>query len=122
MSESEFRWTHCHSVDEMEAFYRSIIEPMRAAARAHGYALGVHGSMRRDLDLIAAPWREGCSDKDTLAGAIHIAACGLRMETYRWTQKPLGRWAVSMPVCWAEWEGCYGIKGLGHVDLSVMPS
>lgn len=35
----------------------SIVERIRAVARECGYAVGVHGSEKRDLDLIAAPWR-----------------------------------------------------------------
>ena len=27
-------------------------------ARAHGYALMVHGTVARDLDLVACPWTE----------------------------------------------------------------
>lgn len=34
------------------------VEPIRVAAREVGYAIGVHGSQERDLDLIAAPWTD----------------------------------------------------------------
>jgi len=34
------------------------IEPIRAIARECGYAVGVHGSLKRDFDLIAAPWAD----------------------------------------------------------------
>jgi len=114
-----FRWHRCHSLDEMEAFYRSIIPTMRDAARECGYALGVHGTLRRDLDIIAAPWVEDHVDRHDLARELQLAACGLSMETYQWERKPCGRFAVSFPVCWVEFADRR--PSTGHVDLSVMP-
>ena len=48
---------------------------LQTVARANGYALAVHGSMMRDLDLIAAPWTEDATDDETLARAL-CASCG----------------------------------------------
>lgn len=31
-------------------------------ARKHGYALAVHGSLGRDFDMIAIPWKKEASD------------------------------------------------------------
>jgi len=36
--------------------YKQLIEPLRARAEELGYALGVHGTIARDIDLIAVPW------------------------------------------------------------------
>ena len=33
-----------------------IITKIRQIARKHGWAIGVHGSLKRDIDLIAVPW------------------------------------------------------------------
>lgn len=121
----EPRWTRVHSVDEMEAFYKDALPRIREAARALGYAIGVHGSMRRDLDLIAVPWIAEHADKDTLAQAVMKSAGGFQYErdSHRWTQKPCGRVAISLPICWCEWEGRdYNVPGIGHIDLSVMPA
>lgn len=112
-------WFDATTVDLMEAFYRSRLPAIREAARQQGYAIGVHGSLRRDLDLIAAPWRDGASDADTLAAAIQRAACGFENERYQWERKPLGRLAVSMPICWTH---RHGVASDGHIDLSVLPS
>jgi hypothetical protein len=38
--------------------HAAIIESMRAIAREHGWALAVHGTLVRDIDLIAVPWVE----------------------------------------------------------------
>lgn len=113
------RWTHVASIDEMEAFYRSIIPAMRVTAREWGYALGVHGSLRRDLDLVAVRWvSSGNMDLDALAGALQLAACGMTQATFTWAQKPCGRRAVSFPVCLVDFDDPR--PSVGHVDLSVV--
>ena len=110
-------WYQAETRDELEAFFTSRLPAIREAAKEHGYAIGLHGSMRRDLDLIAVPWREGASDKEVLAHAIAQAACGItRRGQYDWVMKPLVRVATSIPVCWASW---YDEAGAGHIDLSV---
>ncbi len=43
------------------ATYAWMIPVVTRVARTHGYAIGVHGSMGRDLDLIAVPWVENPS-------------------------------------------------------------
>jgi len=111
-------WFDVHDIDEMEAFYRSRLPEIRQAARDHGWAIGQHGTMRRDMDLMAMPWRSDCSDHEVLVRSIHKAACGITCEAYRWEAKPLGRLATSIPVCWPNW---HNMIGAGHIDLSVMP-
>lgn len=112
-----FRWHRCATVDEMQAFYLSRLPAIREAARECGYAIGLHGSTRRDLDLIAVPWVASFKPKEELAAAIHHAACGLRRSAYQWEQKPSGRVAASFPICWTEW---HDMISAGHIDLSVM--
>ena len=112
-------WTVVYSVDEMQAFFRSRLPAIRETARAHGYAVGVHGSERRDLDLIAVPWVEAHSTPDDLAAAIMMSACGMTMAAHRWETKPNGRIAVSLPICWPE-GFMDGALSLGMIDLSVI--
>jgi hypothetical protein len=112
-----FRWHRCATIDDMQDFYLSRLPSIRIAARECGYAIGLHGSARRDFDLIAVPWVEVFKSKDDLARAIHGAACGLGRETYVWERKPHGRMAVSFPICWTEW---HDMISAGHIDLSVM--
>jgi hypothetical protein len=40
-------------------------------AREHGYALGLHGSLARDLDILAVPWVEEASEPQVLAEAFN---------------------------------------------------
>ena len=111
------KWFDATTVDLMQAFYESRLPAIRKAAKEHGYAIGLHGSMRRDLDLIAAPWRDDASDADTLAHAIARAACGItRAGTHDWEQKPAGRVATCLPICWTH---RHGVLSDGHIDLSV---
>ena len=40
--------------------YAIIYEQLKDIAKEYGYNLVVHGSMNRDLDLIAIPWDDHC--------------------------------------------------------------
>lgn len=41
--------------------YALIYEYMKDIAKSYGYNLVLHGSMNRDLDLIAIPWADTCT-------------------------------------------------------------
>lgn len=38
--------------------YAALYQEWAELFRGHGYALAIHGSLRRDFDLIAVPWIE----------------------------------------------------------------
>lgn len=115
------KWFICETIDEMEAFYKSRLPAIREAAKNCGYAIGVHGSMRRDLDLIAVPWVQDYSPANILAEAIQVAACGINQHGYSWEEKPNGRIATSFPICWSPpTESGTPIINSGHIDLSIM--
>lgn len=40
------------------AFYASIYDDLRNAAMDCGWALGLHGSLSSDMDIMAMPWTE----------------------------------------------------------------
>jgi len=114
-------WTHIKSKDELEAFFKAALPSIRQAAKDCGYAIGVHGSLRRDFDLIAVPWVENHANKDDLARAVHKAICPYTMIKYDWEKKPLGRMATVFPTCWIDPEMWDKIEpSLGHIDLSVV--
>lgn len=50
--------------------YLSLYPILRRVARDHGYALALHGSLQRDMDLVAVPWRDEVSDPETLVRAM----------------------------------------------------
>jgi hypothetical protein len=56
--------------------YAAALYPELAViAREHGYALAVHGSLQRDLDLIAVPWVENPKTSRELVAAILANFC-----------------------------------------------
>lgn len=54
--------------------YKSLIGPLRDTARKLGYALGVHGTLKRDIDLIACPWTSSAVSARVLARAVQAVA------------------------------------------------
>lgn len=47
-------------------FYAACLFPMQEIAVKNGYNLIVHGSMNRDMDLVAIPWVDNPSDEKNL--------------------------------------------------------
>jgi hypothetical protein len=95
-----------------------ILPAMRRAAKDHGYALTVHGSLNRDIDIVAIPWIEHArDDADDLVKSICGAARGVtgRCNFMKdWEAKPHGRRAKAILV----WCG----ETTANIDLSVMPA
>lgn len=83
-------------------------------AREVGYSIGLHGSMKRDCDLIAAPWTdEAVSPQDLIAHlCAGLDAFPIGKQTPEPVQKPLGRLA---------W--CIQIRDayMKVIDISVCP-
>lgn len=113
MSAAECSWA-------MECRQKAVrlLDPLRAIAREHGYALTSHGSFSRDIDLVAIPWTEEAVPAEQLAEAIRIKAAevvGLAFiapheEHELPRHKPHGR------LCWS-----FHLGGGPYIDLSVMP-
>lgn len=96
-----------------------ILPAMRRVAKDCGYALTVHGSLNRDIDLVAVPWVEhGVKDKDVLLKRLEGAVSGVtgrcHAHTKGWTVKPQGRFAKTLHA----WCG----ESTAQLDLSVMPT
>lgn len=96
----------CSGWDEPEV---PQITRIRELAREVGYAIGVHGTLERDLDLIAAPWAVNAVGNQELIKHI-VDGLGARMVELE--QKPLGRYA-----CTIQMNGWYK-----SIDLSVCPT
>lgn len=109
-------WITINNKRELYEFYQLIIPGIRSAARKCGFGIGIHGSMTRDLDVIAIPWIEEHSGIDELANAIQEAACGMQTTNITWNNKPAGRKATSIPICWTDFKSAT----TGYIDLSVM--
>lgn len=95
-----------------------ILPSMRRTAKDVGYAITVHGSLNRDIDMVAIPWVEhGVADPDELVRRISGAIAGVTGRCYHrdeWTQKPQGRVAKILMI----WCG----ENSANLDLSVMPA
>ena len=101
-------------------FFAALLPELTIIAREHGYALAVHGSMARDLDLIAAPWIEEAAPAEALVEAMRErmhgyivnepAADPFDMTKHNPQRKPHGRlgWSIQLG------------RGV-YIDVSVMP-
>lgn len=92
-----------------------LIPALRFTAKRLGYALGVHGSLEYDIDVIACPWRaEAVSTPEELKDAfvkVAEAVTGMGFVNPKEAEaKPHGRLAWSIHT-----------GGGPYIDLSVMP-
>lgn len=56
-----------HAKPSLYAFY---FEAIKEIGLKYGYNIVLHGSLNRDLDLIAIPWQEALGDKDGMIEEI----------------------------------------------------
>lgn len=91
--------------------YARVFTMARCLAWNEGYAIAMHGSFTRDLDLVAIPWADTACDPDHLVARIEEAA-DLRLLG-KATQKPHGRLAFTFVF--------RGFADPRFIDFSVMP-
>jgi hypothetical protein len=48
------------------SFYAYYFEPLKVIALKYGYNLCMHGSMKRDFDLVAIPWKDVVDSSDEM--------------------------------------------------------
>lgn len=97
--------------------YVAFFPRLAEIAQAKGYALAIHGSVQRDLDLVAIPWTADAEPDQDLIQAIADYASGVMTHMFGAMTvvhgpelKPHGRKAWSI------------IIGNGAViDLSILP-
>ena len=100
------------------AFCRSILEAVlpsiREVARFNGYAVAVHGSLKRDIDLIAVAWTDRACAPDELVRVIQGAIGGVLgncLRTGEPSLKPHGRVTYTL----------IHPGFAGEIDLSIIP-
>jgi hypothetical protein len=96
-------------------FYACMYHGLCDTARAHGYALAIHGSVVSDLDLVAIPWTDAAAPAEVVVEALrkhigHVTTVPAQLKTEGAEAKPHGRQAWNLYMD-------HGAK----VDLSVMP-
>jgi hypothetical protein len=98
----------------MDPDYARIFTKARLLAWQEGYALALHGSFTRDLDLVAVPWTEKACEPEHLVRRI-LAACEetLREQHGNPGTKPHGR------KVWTLIFSAFGDPRF--VDLSIFP-
>lgn len=69
-----------HAKPSLYAFYFEVIKEI---GLKYGYNIVLHGSMNRDLDLIAIPWQEVIGDKDEMIDEIALVIGGFVMMQNR---------------------------------------
>lgn len=99
---------------KVQALARRVIRPLRERAKILGYAIAVHGSLERDIDLIAAPWTDNAVPPEQLANSLRQVLEKLYPIhgeiPAQEGKKPHGR------LCWSWW-----IRTWTYIDLSVFP-
>lgn len=109
-----------HDFGSLVCIYAQIIPKIREVAKGLGYAIAIHGTMARDLDLLAVPWIHDAAEPIDLVNAIHqevggfvigdLSSRGAVEDRERPTVQPHGR--LSWNIAWG---------GKPFIDLSIMP-
>lgn len=109
--------------------YTYMMEALKEIARKHGYNLLVHGSLNRDLDLIAVPWTNNPKPEIDLikaldfylTGKTRTSATGNDSKAYMFEKLPGGRsnYVIEM-ARHGEWNN-YEKDMQYYLDISVTP-
>ena len=103
------------------AFY--LMPHLSEVAESHGYALAAHGSLSRDIDLIACPWTSAAVEASVLAEAIRCAAEEVTGHAFYGPHESDEYFRAGCPgakphgrLVWS-----FHLGGGPYIDLSVMP-
>lgn len=93
-----------------------LIGPLREVARAHGYALATHGSVSRDIDLIACPWTAEATDAQAVYDAVMRKCADILYGMEELPHSGLGRVRAH-----GRMGGVIHLGGGPYIDLAIMP-
>jgi len=90
------------------AAYVGLLKEITVTAKRCGYAIGLHGSLSRDMDIIACPWVESAVEPSRLVKALAKAVGGKVGGAS--SDRPHGRksWTIML-------------TAHAYIDVSVMP-
>ena len=100
--------------------YAACLPKLQDIANGLGYALCIHGSMYRDMDIVCVPWTKDAEDAKVLIKALQRSFKGLR------TRRPYDNWPEKKPHGRLAWSFYFdeasraGASG-PYIDISVMP-
>lgn len=85
------------------AFYACMWEDLRSAALNCGWALGLHGSLSADMDIMAMAWTDGAAPVETMIRALSDCFTEnlFTKNIMPPTKKPNGRLVYTMSI-WAD--------------------
>lgn len=94
-------------------YFLHVVPKLVPVAKRLGYAIALHGSFLRDLDVVAVPWTDEAVSAEELAEALRVEVHGWLLQGKKPIPevKPHGRLAWSI----------HTDEGVGYIDLSVMP-
>jgi hypothetical protein len=106
---------------------------MKEAALEYGYNLLIHGSMARDLDLVAIPWIEHSGDVDLMINEFAEILGGsvmLQEGRGRYSKHPHGRRIYVIDIERGGYRDGVDSNGMPnykpdpqyYIDISVMPT
>ena len=108
------------------AFYAFCYEDLMNIAKSHGYNLAIHGSLARDMDLVAIPWSDNPMPRLTLLwaferyfkGPIDTSSCD--EAYYLYSKLPGGRHSFVINLNrGGAWNGY--VDGQWYLDISFTP-
>jgi hypothetical protein len=111
-------------LNEKPGLYSFFYDRLKEIARSHGYNLVVHGSMNRDLDLIALPWSKPLSDPEIMISemASYLGGEVLNQTTKQLNCFPHGRIGYVIELArQILWTGERVTDKQYYLDISVMP-
>lgn len=107
-----------HAKPSLYAFY---FEALKGVALEYGYNLVLHGSLNRDLDLIAIPWQEKVGDLIEMLNKFSEAIGGFWTDMNDEYPKPHGRKTYVIHVNRAgAWNNYQDAQY--YIDISVTPT
>lgn len=103
---------------DFSRFYAGWVDPIKETGWRCGYNMLVHGSLKRDLDVLAVPWIEDATSDAVLAEEIRKLFNGrIAPAPYNPKMKPHGR--ITWSIHFGPIEGDFTYVH-AYVDLGVM--
>ena len=108
-----------HDFGSLICIYSQILPRIRRAAAELGYAIAIHGTLTRDLDLLAVPWIEQAAEPIALVKMIADTVGGYVIGDRADERGYISDHPTDQPHGRMSWNICWG--GKAFIDLSVMP-
>lgn len=101
----------------LREYYHAVLKIAKHIGMEKGYAIAVHGSMTRDLDIVAIPWQTGCSTPRQFADSLKNVTGGGKIGFYDKDQKSIHgyfKYSIALPLSFESGE-------MPYIDMTVIP-